>query len=557
MASLNGGLAAGFFAAAQSFSDRPALEVDGEVWSYAELQGRAARIAQTLDESAGIARKRGREVPPLTAVFGLRSATMYAGILASLGRGHGYVPMSTSIPAARNREILARTGCRAVIVDASAEAQLDQVLDSLEYPLTVLLPQHADIGEWRDRFPTHHFLGQTDLEDGENFRPKTPEADAIAYVLFTSGSTGQPKGVMVSHANVRHFLGVVSGWYGIGSEDRLTQLFELIFDLSLFDLFAAWDHGACVCCPSVMETLMPGRFLDEARPTIWFSVPSTAWLMAHQRELEPGAYPYLRLSLFCGEALPVDLTESWSRAAPASAIENLYGPTELTISCTRYHWRGAKSAAESENGIVPIGEPFPGMRALVVDEAGAEVDQGDLGELVMAGPQVSLGYLNAPEANAAAFVRLPGRAETYYRTGDLVRRPMPGAPLRYIGRIDQQIKIRGNRVELGEIEAVLRQVSGIAGAVACGWPTTPSGASGVVAFLHANAADLDAIRRALAEKLPAYMVPKEIVLVRDLPLTPSGKADRKRLLRDYERAMSAPDRPHPLKEEIENAAHAR
>jgi amino acid adenylation domain-containing protein len=353
--------------------------------------------------------------------------------------------------------------------------------------------------------------------------------EQAAYLLFTSGSTGTPKGVAVTHRNVIHFIDCMAARYGIREDDRLSQMFELTFDLSVFDLFMAWEAGACVCAPSEHQRLLPARYVMDSEITVWFSVPSTAVLMSRLRMLNPGQYPALRLSLFCGEALPVELVQCWAEAAPNSRIENLYGPTELTIACTLYHWDPETSPADCELGLVPIGWPSPGMTALVVDESLREVPPGATGELIMTGPQLTLGYWHDPEKTRAAFVTPPGQTEVFYRTGDRVRRPSGSGPLVYLGRMDNQIKIQGSRVELGEIEAVLREEADCDIAIALGWPMTASGADGVVAFLPADTIDADRVLARVKGRLPSYMIPREIRWIEEFPLNANGKVDRKAL----------------------------
>src|SRR4030095_9760533 len=338
-----------------------------------------------------------------------------------------------------------------------------------------------------------------------------------------------PKGVMVSHANVLYDRDYVTKRYGFTSNDRVSQTFDLTFDLSVHDMFVAWENGACLCCPTQKQLIKPGAFINDARLTVWFSVPSTAVFMRRFGVLKTGMYRGLRLSLFCGEALPVEIVRHWALAAPNSIIENIYGPTELTIACTAYRWDNTKSPDECEQGIVPIGQPFDGMRAVIVDEQLHEVVDGTDGELLMTGRQLSLGYWQDEEKTRQAFVRVAGKNGTYYRTGDRVRQPGPGKPLVYMGRLDNQIKVLGHRVELGEVEAAVRQVSGLAGVVALGWPTTESGADGIEVFLEADRFDTNALATRLKEKLPAYMLPSNILVLLRFPLNATGKHDRKAL----------------------------
>ena len=330
----------------------------------------------------------------------------------------------------------------------------------------------------------------------------------------------------MTHANVRAFLAAIDDRYDLDETDRISQVFDLTFDLSVFDMFVAWERGACVCCPDEKHLLNPSGFVRDAALTVWFSVPSVAMLMRRFGALKPNSFPDLRLSLFCGEALPANLADAWGAAAPHSVLENLYGPTEATIACTVQRWR--PECASPANGLVPIGRPFGKTVTRVVDDSLSEVPPGETGQLVLAGPQVVGGYLDDKDATERAFVTLPKLGRVYL-TGDRVREPAPGAPLEFLGRLDSQVKVLGHRVELGEVEAVLRDEAG-ADVVALGWPRTDSGVAGIVAFIANTSLDRVALRQALAARLPDYMIPRDFHLVPDLPLNPNGKHDRSALV---------------------------
>jgi len=513
----------GFLRSCEQFPTRGAIDVAGREVTYQQLAYFAKRLAATLQAGA---------VPgavPLTAVFTYRSQTAYAAVLGVLMAGHGYVSLNRTFPVDRTRLMLERSMCRSMIVDAGSEPQLEGLLRGIANPLVIVCPDRADVTELTAKFPAHRIIGANELADAEQWHPVDVPGDSIAYLLFTSGSTGQPKGVMVSHANVLHYLDCVTKRYGFTSNDRLSQTFDLTFDLSAHDMFVAWESGACLCCPTQKQLIKPGAFVNEARLTVWFSVPSTAVFMRRFGVLKPGMYPGLRLSLFCGEALPVEIARHWALAAPNSVIENIYGPTELTIACTAYRWDNRRSPDESEQGIVPIGQPFDGMRALIVDEQLREVEPGRDGELLMTGPQLSLGYWQDGEKTRRAFVPVAGKNGTYYRTGDRVRQPGPGNPLVYLGRFDNQIKVLGHRVELGEVEAAVRQVSGLEGVVALGWPTRESRAKRIEVFLETDSFDTMALVNQLKAKLPVYMLPHNVLVLRRFPLNANGKYDRKAL----------------------------
>lgn len=513
-------LHAGFVTSAEVHYDRPALEVDGVTLSYCDLLRRAKAIAATLQ------RRTPSGGPPFTAVFAHRSTTAFAGVLGALCAGHGYVPLNRTFPAGRSRWMLQSADCRSIVVDSRSEQQLDSVLEGIAHPLLIVLPETKDVRALANRWPEHIILGSDDLDLEDSWTSPAVAMDAVAYLLFTSGSTGAPKGVMVTHRNVTHFIRVVTDRYRITANDRFSQMFDLTFDLSVFDMFVAWQHGACVCCPSEKALFNPSRFICDSQLTVWAAVPSVGVLMKRLGSLKENQYPALRLSVFCGEPLPVDLAASWRDATPGSVLENLYGPTELTVACSSYRWEPDRSPAESELGIVPIGRPLPGMTAMVVDEDLREVLPGCAGELLMSGPQVTPGYWQNDELTARSFVRPPGKDTVFYRTGDRVRRASADGCLTYIGRVDNQIKVHGYRVELAEVESKLREQPGVEAAVALGWPELPTGAGGIAAFLTGNGLDVDAIRTSLRTTLQSYAVPKVIRILPEMPLNSNGKVDR-------------------------------
>lgn len=518
------GLASGFFRWASFAPERVALEVEGRTFTYDALARRASAIADAILAGDG-----GSDAS-LTAVLGSRSVTAYAAILGVLASGRGYVPLNPSYPPARNRAILERSGCRSIVVaeEGAAGAVLDELLAEFEEPLVLVVPDSIDKDAMRESLAPHDFAVVP--RSGSDPRPHAAAArpEDSAYLLFTSGSTGAPKGVLVSHGNVRAFLDAAGERYTLTPDDRLSQTFDLTFDLSVFDMFLAWEHGARVCCPTSRDLIKPSDFVKRSELTVWFSVPSLAMLMQRLRALRPGAFPSLRWSLFCGEALPIDVARAWAQAAPNSRVENLYGPTEATIACTAYAFDPTHSEAEAAFGIVPIGYPMgeTTTRVVAVDST-TEVSAGEEGELLVGGPQVVSGYWRDPAASKRSFTELDG--QRYYRTGDRVRSGAPSQPLNYLGRMDDQIKVLGHRVELGEVEAVLRDEAE-APAAAIGWPRTASGAAGIVGFVADPSADAVLIRRRVADRLPDYMVPREIYIVEKLPLNANGKCDRNALI---------------------------
>jgi amino acid adenylation domain-containing protein len=510
----------GFLRSAREFPQRPAVSAEGKTLTYEELREAACRIAATIQNYPDYL------TTPLTGVFAYRSASAFVGVLGALLAGNGYLPLNRTFPESRTKVMFERAGSRSLIVDAKSLPQLEKVLEGAQEPVLVILPEVSDVGPLETRWPLHSFLGSDQLQPSSAWREPAVQADSLAYLLFTSGSTGVPKGVAVAQRNVRAFIEYMVERYKVNENDRLSQMFDMTFDLSAFDMFVAWERGACVCCPSQKELIKPDSFIKNNNLSIWFSVPSTAVFMKQLGLLKAGSYPELRLSLFCGEPLPVSSIQAWSEAAPNSIVENLYGPTELTIACTLYRWEALRSPAESEMGIVPIGYPYPGMRYLVVDEGLREVARGEEGELLISGPQMSLGYWNDAKKTSEAFLRPPEQTQIYYRTGDRVRRPRGQGPLIHLGRIDSQIKVLGHRVELGEIEAAVRKHCGSDAVVAVGWPRTSSGYGGVEVFVESRG-ETNGLRDALQAELPEYMVPRRFHFKDALPRNSNGKLDRK------------------------------
>jgi amino acid adenylation domain-containing protein len=516
-------LAAGFLRSAAAAPHTTALEVDGERWSYERLLGVSSAISHGLEENAA------SEAPARTAVFAHRSWVAYAGLLAALIRGHAYVPLNRRFPEARTREMFMRSGSRAIVVDGASLVQLEAVLADVAEKIVIIAPDADDIGELRRRFGRHDVIGNDDLSRDADVSLEPPPRDGPAYLLFTSGSTGSPKGVLVGHRNVTPFIRSMANRYGTVPSDRVSQAFDLTFDLSVFDMFVGWEHGASVHCLPEKVVMKPDRFIRERELTIWFSVPSVAVFLQRLGALKGGVFPSLRWSLFCGEALPAEIADAWQSAAPNSTLENLYGPTEATIACTAYRWRPGLLDQARYQGLVPIGEPLGETSAMVADSDLREVGDSEEGELLVGGPQVTLGYLDDPARTAASFVVPVGCDGEHYRTGDRVVRTTDGN-LHYLGRMDGQVQVHGYRVELGEVEAAIRDASGVVGAAAIGWPLSAAGAEGIVAFVSSSdSLDARDVRAMLETRLPRYMLPQEIRVLDDLPLNPNGKIDRQAL----------------------------
>ncbi|WP_103502482.1 AMP-binding protein, partial [Streptomyces sp. SM14] len=339
-------------------------------------------------------------------------------------------------------------------------------------------------------------------------RPRPAGPLDVAYVLFTSGSTGRPKGVPVLHRNVDAYLRFVHDRYGFHTGDVFSQTFDLTFDLSVFDLFAAWGSGGTVVSVPPTAYAALERFVAEHGITVWFSAPSLISQLGRRPQGLRGAFDSLRWSLFCGEPLLARDAAAWQAAAPRSTVENLYGPTELTISCSVHRWDPERTPGRCVNDIVPIGHLHPGLRHLLHD-----------GELCVTGDQMFPGYLD-PADDTGRFLDHDGTR--WYRTGDLARE-LPDGELVHLGRRDHQVQVHGVRVELAEVESALRRVGGVRDAVA-----VPAHGE-LTAFLLGERRPPGDLARELRTMLPRAVIPRRYAYLDAFPLNANRKVDRKEL----------------------------
>ena len=522
-------LVSGFLNSARRFPDRPTLEIENDVFTYAQLAKKVPRIQNAIlkySEALGHS--------PFICILAHRSLTIYAGILGILAAGKGYVPLNPKFPIERNQTMLLASKTRVLVVGNECQNLLSAFLKEIKDPLVILFPGSNDEGNLTASFPMHHFIFSDQMAEirSDLTTPEVSE-DSFAYMVFTSGSSGTPKGVPITHRNAASYVSAVSGDYN--EHDRFSQCYDMTFDASMGDLFIAWQCGACVVCIPEHSVMAPAKIIRDKRLTHWDSVPSVIVFLQKLRMLKPGIFPSLKMSVFGGEPLTSSLAEAWQQAAPNSIIENQYGPTETTNATLRYRWNKNTPRTFSKNDYVPIGYPFPGQSVCLIDKDFQVLTKGETGELCISGSQVSLGYWNNPEKTDQQFVALPefGK-QIWYRTGDLCYQDEHGC-FYFLGRIDEQVKIRGYRVELQEIESVLRKISRSEQAVAIAWPITNGSAEGVIAFLACeNKNSENEILDGCRKVLPEFMVPRKIHFLDQMPLNTSGKIDRRSLVQFLE-----------------------
>ncbi|WP_069883911.1 amino acid adenylation domain-containing protein [Streptomyces luteocolor] len=489
--------------------DRPALRADGASPTYRELHERALTLAGSL--LAGLPDGRHTVGVPVG-----KGPTAYAALLAALYSGLTVVPLQPAFPAGRTRQMIEAAGVDVLL--AADEAQ----------------PALAALHEDGLRLPTLSPAGDGPMPalpvdpDSALKAPMPVRPTDIAYVLFTSGSTGRPKGVPVTHANTAHYFGLLDRRYDFGPDDVFSQTFDLNFDCGMFDLFCAWGAGATLVPPPPQAYRRMPEFTAEHGLTVWFSTPSAITLIRRMGGLTPGALPSLRWSFFAGEALGCRDAEDWAAAAPASALENLYGPTELTITVTAHRW----SPVRHLNDMVPIGAVHEGHEVLLLDDSGAPSD-ADEGELCVAGPQLTPGYLD-PADDAGRFLEHDGHR--FYRTGDRVRRADDDGGWLYLGRTDAQVQVHGVRLELAEVEAAVRDCAGVQDAVAVAVPV--DGTVELAVFHTGEPVPPVRLARHLRQVLPAAVVPRAYHHLDAFPLNPNRKTDRRQLAARAAAAMA-------------------
>jgi amino acid adenylation domain-containing protein len=504
-----------FTAQAARAPEAVAAESGTDSITYISLDRQSDQVARWLRD-AGI----GPDV--LVGVSMAPSIRRLAVLLGIMKAGGGYVPLDPSLPADRLAYLATDTAMPVAVVDAAAAAVLDAA--TMQARGVRLLPVDE---EW----------GLITGLEADDPRGKEPGRGAgptdTAYVIYTSGSTGLPKAVVVEHRNAVNFVSAILRLRPLSPADRCLQVASLSFDASVLETFPALSSGASLVLASREVASSPtrlGELMRSRRITSAFLTPAVLGLLSAQ------AFPDLELMLTGAETLSADLARAWLR--PGLRLVNLYGPTETTVVVT---------GADQDGSVPPpIGLPLANMQAYVLDAAMNPVPTGVVGELYVGGAGVARGYLNAPEQTREKFIPdpfRPGPGARLYKTGDRVRRRSDGQIL-FSGRADGQVKIRGLRIELGEVEAVLCGHPEVDQAVAAIAPDR-SGEPQLVAYLRgapARPQDRDGegdpswdrdrdrdLRAWLAERLPGYMVPVRLVPVAEFPLTRSGKVDRGRL----------------------------
>lgn len=509
---------------AKKYPDKKAVVFEKESITYRQLDAISNSLATVL-------RKSGISNGDRVGIYMNKSIASVICIFGILKAGAVYVPLDPKSPFSRILYIIRNCGIKCLLA-SSEKIESESQLLSEDIPLRtiVLTDDSVDFGNGSNVIPWKYVVGTKDI-----FVEIKPclETD-LAYILYTSGSTGMPKGVMISHLNAFTFLKWVQSTFAIRPEDRLSNHAPLHFDLSILDIFGAIQAGATLVLVPEITSLFPrnlATWIEENRITVWYSVPSILTKMVLNGKLDRYQFENLRLILFAGEVFPVKYLRSLMGKIPHAEYYNLYGPTETNV--ITYH--RIEEIPPEQTTPIPIGKACANMEVFALKQNGNAVEQpGDEGELYARGSCVAQGYWGDEEKTNKNFVFNPLQnhfAEKAYRTGDLVTLDQEGNFL-YKGRLDHQIKSRGYRIELGEIETVLYSHSAVKETVVLAIPDELIGhriKAYIVCRDHQQISATD-LRIYCGEKLPSYMIPEELEFRQSLPQTSTGKIDRTFLL---------------------------
>jgi amino acid adenylation domain-containing protein len=502
------------------FPDRDAVVMEGRRLTWSELDHASERFACSL-AARGVGRgdRVGLWLP--------KSVEAIVALWGVLRAGAAYVPVDPGAPPARLGAI-AKDGGFAALVTRADRA------DTVSGALADVTPMRAvwmtDRGPVPASVAGAAAIGGDETDAAPAHTLPDPRPGDLAYVLYTSGSTGEPKGVAHTHASALAFVEWAAAMFGLTEEDRVSHHAPFHFDLSTFDLFVSACAGAAVYPVPPRAAAFPAaiaRLYAESRLTVWYETPSSLALMLRRGGLAALDLSALRLLLFAGEVMPPRLLRELMTLAPRARFANLYGPTETNV-CTWYE----PVAPPDDDTPLPIGRACSGDQTHVLDERQATVAPTHEGELWVSGASVMLGYWNRPELTAERLreIDTPAGPVLAYRTGDRVREHVGGV-LEFLGRRDHQVKTRGYRVELGEVETVLARHPAVAEAVVLAVPDPEIGhrLSALVVTADGAAITEAVLRDHCATLLPRYMVPETITFRDALPRTSSGKIDRRAL----------------------------
>jgi amino acid adenylation domain-containing protein len=508
--------------------DSLAVASEGRELSYEQVAKSARSIAACIKQSSSWSRKDDK--PPRVGVLASRSVDACLAVLGASWAGATYIPIGLKLPEDRILTVLSLGDLSALITDSQGAKLLsNRVLEACP-PLVVVPDADQFQAQSRNEIEFHDI---NELPDAALSKPAEVAASDPAYIIFTSGTTGVPKGVTISSGSIRHYIEMVTSLLDLQGSDRSIETCELSFDVSVQNMFSTWQAGASLHVLPAVRAMSAVKFARDNQLTVWFSVPSLVGMLKQIKALSPNVLPNLRVTVFGGEQLPGNVVTAWQATAPNTIIENFYGPTEVTVFCLSQRVSTPLPVTPGRD-FITIGVPMPGNEAAIVNDDCEFEATGITGELAIAGVQLSEGYFKAPELTEKRFPTIHGKR--WYLTGDLAIQDSSGT-FHCLGRIDNQVKVLGHRIELEEIDAYLRDIANASIVATVAWPVVDGMAKGLVSFVGAQSIDPQLIIATLKTKLPAYMVPTRVVALDNMPFNQSGKVDRGALSQLLEREV--------------------
>ena len=512
---------------AETRPDATAIVFGESSITYGQLEQRGNQLARALLDA-------GCRVGDRVCFMIPKSIDAIVAIIGILKAGGVYTPVDVNSPPGRAALIIDACEPAVVLTTASDVGRLQGVLAEARLTTKLGLLDSDDIPGWASAGS----FGKSAVDHQES-RPVQVETSAAsnAYILFTSGSTGVPKGVPISHANVSAFVEWANGYFEVDSTDRLSGHTALHFDLSVYDLFGALFAGAELHLVTPDAILLPNKtaeFIRQSRLTQWFTVPSILNYMHKFRVIKQGDFPDLKRVIWCGEVLPTPTLVGWMTNLPHASFTNLYGPTEATVASSYYR---VPSIPGSMTEAIPIGQACDGESLHILDDELKPVAKGETGNLYIGGVGLSSGYWRDDAKTRASFIEAEesGGLGRIYRTGDLAYLGTDDL-VYFVGRSDTQIKSRGYRIELGEIETALGTIDSLVeAAVVAITSDNFDGKLICCAFVVRAGAEMDAvgIKEKLRSLVPDYMVPARWAHYNALPKNSSGKIDRVELQKQF------------------------
>ncbi|UIJ38378.1 amino acid adenylation domain-containing protein [Desulfobaculum bizertense] len=475
-----------------------AVRCGNDAFTYAELMDRAKSVAASLTQA-------GAQKEKPIAILLERGPEQIFAVLGCLFAGAAYLPLVPPVPAQRLAAILKDSGVQHILTSASVSQGIS----------------------WPDTVSVHHIEDALQTEKLQEIRHASP--DSLAYIIYTSGSTGTPKGVAISHWGAVNTITDINSRFNVTAEDAVFAVSSLGFDLSVYDIFGPLFAGGTIVIPQ-SDINDPALWIEEMHKhhvSIWNSAPALMQMIITYLNGSSKRLPSsLRLALLSGDWIPKDLPANMKEYAEHVQVISLGGATEASIWSVLHpiseHYQNWKS--------IPYGRPMRNQQMYVLNTHGDHCPEWVAGDLYIAGEGLAIGYWNSPQKTAESFIQHPQTGERLYRTGDLARY-RPEGELEFMGRTDHQVKIRGHRIELGEVESALEGSSAVREALVILWKDS-EGKSSLAAYVlpaHAEKLNETELREELTDRLPSYMIPSSIMELQSFPITANGKVDRKQL----------------------------